>query len=71
MNKQDWCDEEITQVHPFDDSFIYRHFIEWLDDYSVDDEEWQNIYGRIYNLLCEEPDLIDNHSWSEINLLAS
>ena len=71
VTKQDWCGYEITWNHVFDDSFVYRHFVEWLDNYALDDEEWQSVYGRIYNLLCEEPNLIDDHSWSEINLLAS
>lgn len=69
--KNDYCGYEITWKHVFDDSFIYRHFIAWLDNYALNDEEWQVIYGRIYNLLCDQPDLVDGHSWPEINLMAS
>ena len=57
--------------HPFDDAFIYRHFIAWLDAYAIDDKDWQNIYSRIYSLLDEEPSLVDRYAWSEMNLMAN
>ena len=55
--------------HVLDDRFCADHFFVWLDDQTKDTEEWLEVYSAIYDLLCEEPNLIQDHSWPEMRRL--
>jgi hypothetical protein len=54
----------------YKDNFYIRHFIEWLDSSISDTEEWLAVYAAIYDLLADQPDLIDDCSWSTLRLIA-
>ena len=56
--------------HVLSDKFTLTHFINWLDDQIQDAEEWLAVYAAIYDLLSDEPNLILDHSWSEIRKLS-
>ncbi len=61
----------MNKVHVlYSDKFYIRHFIEWLDQSILDSAEWLAVYSAIYDLLADEPELITDHSWSEIRLIA-
>ena len=56
----------------YKDNFYMRHFIEWLD-YSISDtEEWLAVYAAIYDLLADQPELLEDGycSWSTLRLIA-
>lgn len=61
--------------YAFDDSFLSMHFcsmhfIAWLDANTEDSIEWIDVHSAICNLLYDDPDLINDHSWSELRRLA-
>lgn len=55
--------------HVLDDYFTEKHFLSWLCDQIQTTDEWEVIYSAIYNLLSDQPELIKDHSWSEIRRL--
>jgi len=55
--------------HPLDDSFYSQHFQRWLEDCRYEDER-EEIRALIWSLLEDDPELINDHSWSEMELMA-
>lgn len=56
-------------VHPLSDPFVEQHFLDWLAANRFDDER-DEIALAVSNLLAEDPDLVRDHSWSEITRMA-
>lgn len=56
--------------HVLDDRFNSTHFLNWLDGQIQTTDEWEVIYAAIFDLLSDQPELIKDHSWSEIRRLA-
>lgn len=58
-------------AHALEDPFVHKHLCDWLDSQYDDAQEWMDAFYAIYALLQDDPDLLKDHSWSEINLMAS
>jgi hypothetical protein len=50
------------------DSFVERHFQEWLDR-TIPDDDRENVDRAIRDLVCANPDLLDRCSWPEMRRL--
>lgn len=56
----------------YKNNFYIRHFIEWLDCSIEDTEEWLAVYSAIYDLLADQPELLEEgyNSWPTLRLIA-
>lgn len=51
------------------DNYTKQHLARWAENTLFDDER-ESIVKIMLNLIKEDPELLDNHSWSEIRNLA-